>query len=62
MQTSVFHSFMSSILYELSTVQRHFEENETFLDTSVMALSLEVLAGEVENLRKFLVSGYDKEK
>lgn len=60
MVTNVFHSFMSSMLYNLSTIQRNFEENETFPDDSVMALSLEGLACQVENLRKFLVDGYEQ--
>lgn len=60
MVTNVFHGFMSSMLYNLSSVHRCFEENEIFPDDSVMAHSLECLAGQVENLRKFLIDGYEK--
>lgn len=59
MTTSVFHSFMSSMLMDLSTIQRSFEENEIFPSDSVMALSLEGLANKLDNLRIFLVSGYE---
>lgn len=63
MVTSVFHSFMSSMLVNLSTVQRSFEENETYSSNTSMALALEGLANQIENLRISLVSGYDgKEK
>lgn len=60
MQTKVFHSFMSSMLNNLSAIQRDFEENQLFLDDSVLARSLESLAGQVENLRISLVADYDK--
>lgn len=60
MVTTVFHSFMASMLCNLSSVQRCFEENETFSVDSVMAHSLESLAGQVVNLRKSLIVGYDK--
>lgn len=60
MQTKVFHSFMSSMLNNLSAIQRDFEENQCFLDNSAFARSLESLAGQVENLRISLVAGYDK--
>lgn len=60
MQTKVFHSFMSSMLNNLSAIQRDFEENQLFLDNSVLARSLESLADQVENLRISLVAGYDK--
>lgn len=60
MQTKVFHSFMSSMLNNLSAIQCDFEENQLFLDNSVLARSLESLAGQVENLRISLVAGYDK--
>lgn len=60
MQTKVFHSFMSSMLNNLSAIQRDFEENQLFLDDSVLARSLESLAVQVENLRISLVAGCDK--
>lgn len=60
MQTKVFHSFMSSMLGNLSAIQRDFEENQLFLDNSVLARSLESLAGQVENLRISLVAGYNE--
>lgn len=60
MQIKVFHSFMSSMLNNLSAIQCDFEENQVFLDDSVLARSLESLAGQVENLRISLVAGYDK--
>lgn len=62
MQTNVFHSFMSSMLNSLSTIQRDFEENKTFPDTSAMAHSLKCLSVQVENLRMSLVSDYGKKK
>lgn len=60
MQTKVFHSFMSSMLYNLSVIQRDFEENQCFFDTSALARSLDSLAGQVDNLRISLVAGYDE--
>lgn len=60
METKVFYSFMSSMLNNLSVIQCNFEENQLFLDNSALALSLESLAGQVENLRISLVAGYDK--
>lgn len=60
MQTKVFYSFISSMLNNLSAIQRDFEDNQFFLDDSVLARSLESLAGQVENLRISLVAGYDK--
>lgn len=62
MQTKVFHSFMSSMLNNISAIQCDFEENQSFLDDSVLARSLESLAGQVENLRISLVAGYNYEK
>lgn len=59
MDTSVFHSFMSSMLLNLSTVQCSFMENETYSSNTPMALTLEDLANQIENLRISLVSGYD---
>ena len=61
METKVFHSFMSSMLYELSAIQRNFEESEQFDSDSVLAKSLDSLAGQVDNLRISLVKGYEKE-
>lgn len=60
MEVKVFHSFMSSMLNNLSAIQCNFEENQQFLDNSALARSLESLAGQVENLRISLVAGYDK--
>lgn len=60
MQTKIFHSFMSSMLNNLSAIQCDFEENQLFLDNSVLARSLESLAGQVENLRISLVAGYNE--
>lgn len=62
MQTKVFHSFMSSMLYNLSAIQRSFEEQDKFPVDSVLSKSLESLAGQVENLRMALVDGYEKKK
>ena len=62
MQTMVFHSFMSSMLYNLSAIQRCFEEVDNFPADSVLSKSLESLAGQVENLRISLVDGYEKKK
>lgn len=60
MQTKMFHSFMSSMLTNLSTVQREFEENEIFSSDSELSLTLEALATQVNNLRLLLVKGYSK--
>ena len=62
MQTMVFHSFMSSMLYNLSAIQRSFEEDCKFPADSVLSKSLESLAVQVENLRISLVDGYEKKK
>lgn len=62
MQTKVFHSFMSSMLYNLSAIQRCFEVDVKFPADSVLSKSLESLAGQVENLRISLVDGYEKKK
>lgn len=62
MQTKVFHSFMSSMLYHLSAIQRSFEVEAKFPVDSVLSKSLESLAGQVENLRISLVDGYEKKK
>jgi hypothetical protein len=53
---------MSSMLYNLSAIQRSFEEEDKFPADSVLSKSLESLAGQVENLRIFLVDGYAKKK
>lgn len=62
MQTMVFHSFMSSMLYNLSAIQRSFVEDDKFPADSVLSKSLEALAGQVDNLRMALVDGYEKKK
>lgn len=62
METKVFHSFMSSMLNNLSAIQCNFEENQLFLDNSALARSLESLAAQVENLRISLVAGYNYDK
>lgn len=59
METKVFHSFMSSMLSNLSAIQRTFEDGETFDSDSVLAKSLDSLSGQVENLRISLVKGFD---
>lgn len=53
---------MSSMLYNLSAIQRSFEEDYVFPADSVLSKSLESLAGQVENLRISLVDGYEKKK
>lgn len=58
MQTKMFHSFMSSMLSNLSIVQREFEENQSFSADSDMSTTLEALATQVNNLRVSLVKGY----
>lgn len=58
METKAFHSFMSSMLSNLSAVQRCFEENETFERDSVLSKSLESLSVQVDNLRLSLVKGF----
>lgn len=58
MQTVMFHSFMSSMLNNLSIVQREFEENQSFSADSEMSTTLEALATQIDNLRISLVKGY----
>lgn len=58
MQTIMFHSFMSSMLNNLSIVQREFEENQSFSADSEMSTTLEALATQINNLRVSLVTGY----
>lgn len=60
MQTKVFHSFMSSMLYNLSAIQRSFEDGKNYPADSVLSKSLDSLAGQVENLRISLVDDYEK--
>lgn len=58
MQIIMFHSFMSSMLNNLSIVQREFEENQSFSADSEMSTTLEALATQINNLRVSLVKGY----
>lgn len=58
MQIIMFHSFMSSMLNNLSIVQREFEENLSFSADSEMSTTLEALATQINNLRVSLVKGY----
>ena len=60
MQTKMFHSFMSSMLDNLSTVQREFEENKSYSSDSEMSSTLETLTVQVNNLRLSLVKDYSK--
>lgn len=62
MQTKVFLSFMSSMLYNLSAIQRSFDEGAKYPADSVLSKSLESLAGQVDNLLISLVDGYEKKK
>lgn len=51
---------MSSMLYNLSAIQRSFEEDVNFPVDSVLSKSLDSLAVQVENLRIALVDGYEQ--
>lgn len=53
-----FDSSVSAILENLSKLNDDFAENTVFPDTSSVAKTLQSLAGQVNNLRVFLVDGY----
>ena len=58
MKRKVFDSFCSSILDNLSQLNDDFVQDTSFTDNSSVAKTLEALAGQVNNLRVFLVEGY----
>lgn len=61
MKTNVFDSAVTAILDNLSQLNDDFAQDTVFpLDSSV-AKTLQALAGQVNNLRVFLVDGYHDE-
>lgn len=58
MKRKVFDSFCSGILDNLSQLNDDFVQDTSFPDNSSVAKSLEALAGQINNLRVFLVDGY----
>ena len=58
MQRNQFDSAVSAILDNLSKLIDDFAQDTVFPDTSSLAKTLQFLAGQVNNLRVFLVGGY----
>lgn len=58
MKREVFDSFWSDICDNLSQLNDDFAEDSIFPDNSSVAKTLEALAGQINNLRVFLVEGY----
>lgn len=58
MQCKVFNSYVSAISANLSKLNDDFAEDTVFPDSSSLAKTLQSLAGQVNNLRVFLVGGY----
>lgn len=58
MQRKQFDSSVSAILDNLSKLTDDFAQDTSFPDTSSLAKTLQSLAGQVNNLRVFLVDGY----
>lgn len=58
MERNVFDSAVSAILDNLSRLKDDFAQDTAFPEGSSVAKTLESLAGQVNNLRVFLVEGY----
>lgn len=58
MQRNQFDLAVSAILDNLSKLNDDFAQDTIFPDTSSLAKTLQSLAGQVNNLRVFLVNGY----
>lgn len=58
MQRKVFDSAVTAILDNLSQLNDDFAQDTVFSQDSSVAKTLESLAGQVNNLRVFLVEGY----
>lgn len=58
MKRKVFDSFCSGISDNLSQLNDYFVPDCSFPDNSLVAKTLESLAGQINNLRVFLVEGY----
>lgn len=61
MTRKVFDSFVSAILDNLSQLNDDFVQDAAFSKDSSVAKTLQSLAGQVNNLRVFLVDGYHDE-
>lgn len=59
MKRKVFNSFVSAISDNLSRLNDDFVEDTSFVDTSSVAKTLAALACQVNNMRVFLVKGYN---
>lgn len=58
MQRNQFDSAVTAILDNLSKLNDDFAQDTIFSDTSSLAKTLQSLAGQVNNMRVFLVDGY----
>ena len=58
MQSKQFDSVLMAIFENLLKLNNDFVEDTSFSDTSSLAKTLQSLAGQVNNLRVFLVDGY----
>lgn len=58
MQSKVFDSALMGIFENLLKLNNDFVEDTSFPDTCSLAKTLQSLAGQVNNLRVFLVDGY----
>lgn len=58
MKRQVFDSAVTAILDNLSQLNEDFAQDTAFPPSSSVAKTLESLAGQVNNLRVFLVEGY----
>lgn len=58
MQSKQFDSALMAIFENLLKLNNDFVEDISFPDTSSLAKTLQSLAGQVNNLRVFLVDGY----
>lgn len=58
MKRNVFDSAVTAILDNLSQLNDDFAQDTSFPQDSSVAKTLESLAGQINNLRVFLVEGY----
>lgn len=61
MKSNVFDSAVTAILDNLSQLNDDFAQDTVFSRDSSVAKTLQALAGQVNNLRVFLVEGYHDE-
>lgn len=58
MKQEIFNTFHSGILDNLSRLSDNFVPDTSFSSDSSVAETLESLAGQINNLRIFLIKGY----